>query len=508
MVEPEKGVEQKRKVARELRSAERRRRKRIILLLLLLLLILLLGGLGYYLREKELPLPSIEIAETERVLPPEFLFFFDGSPDHRMNRPTDVKVNPVNRLVYVTDTFNQRVSVFDEDGNFQFSFGDAGGTPLERPLYIAFDPDGNVWITERRNQKIFVFTPEGEFIKEFVPRNVDRNNWQPNAIYIEKDGTIYVSEIELNHHIQVFNPDGSLKLDFGESGAPDPVTQGPGLFNFPNGIVVDDRFIYITDSTNRRLQIFDKTGEFVQLVVTGGQPRGIDIGYQDRLHIVDAVGHNVLVYDKQGNLLTQFGKVGADRGQFFYPNGLGCDGRRIYIADTWNHRVDVWAWRPTVTTPPVARGVPGWIWFGLIPLFLIPFLFRRPRNVATRDFIERAIKEEKLGVVKKELKKLFVVESIYRDYADKEFEDIKMEDLLVQADYREKYFDEIKELDPEMDDETAASLALARHKRRRKRFFTESDELRAFADEYKIKTYNFEEFLDAFGYSLEKEEEK
>jgi sugar lactone lactonase YvrE len=490
------------KIVRQLKAAERMRRKRILLIILLILLLMLLLFLYFQLTKKEIPLPSIEIAQTERVLPPDFLFFFDGSPTHRMHRPTDVKVNKTNRLVYVTDTLNSRVSVFDEDGNFQFAFDKAGKVKLERPLYIAFDRDGNVYITERRNQKIFVFTPTGRFIREFIPKNVNRNAWQPNGIFIDTDNRVYVTEIELKHHIQVFDINGNLLLDFGESGAPNIMKAGIGLFNFPNGIVADDKFIYISDSTNRRVQVFTKQGKAVKIWPTGGQPRGIDIGYMDRIHIVDAVGHDVMVYDKDGNFLVQFGSVGNDRGQLFYPNGIGTSGRRIYVADTWNHRVDVWAWRPVVTAPPVAREIPSWSWLALL-LLLLPFLFRRPRNVASRDFISAAIERGKLHVVQKELKKLYVVDLVYETYKDAEVEGVKLGELLVVGRYPERYIEEIRNIDSSIDYETAATIALARHRRRKKRFFVESEVMRRVADEFKIRNYNLDEFLEAFGYEVE-----
>lgn len=494
---------EKRRLVVELKGKERRRRKRIFLMILLLLLVLLLALFYWFGRKKELPLPTIELAQVERVLPPEALFFFDGSPDHKMRRPTDVKVNPINRLVYVTDSFNSRISVFDVDGNFRFTFDKLDkGNKIKRPLYIAFDAKGNVWVTDRRWQKVFVFTEDGKFIREFIPKGVDRSRWQPNAIFIDKRGNIYISEIEQTHRVQVFSPDGDLLVDFGKVGSPDKMEQEPGVFAFPNGIAVDDKYMYITDSTNRRVQIFSLSGKFVKVIPSGGNPRGIAIGYMDRLHVVDAPGHNILVYDKKGNLLTQFGKVGAERGQTFYPNGIGTDGRRIYVADTWNHRIDVWAWRPTVVTPPLARRLPPWWWL-LLPLLLLPLLLRRRKSIATRDFIDRAIDEEKLSIVKKELKRLYVARALYEDFKELEIEGIKMEDFLKVGDYKERYLKEIKETDPSLSDEFAETLAMARTRRRRKRLFTESEELRYVADEFKVKNYNFDEFLDMYGYEEE-----
>lgn len=501
----EKEYERKRKAASELKGRNRRRRKRILLIFLMCTLIGLLFFLAWFDRQKEIPLPTIEVAQAERVLPPEFLFFFDGSPANRMQRPTDVKVNPKNRLVYVTDSFNRRISVFDRDGNFKYSFNSLDKEKkLKRPLYIAFDSVGNVWVTDRQWQKIFVFEPNGKFIREFIPSGINLKNWQPNAIAIDKNNNIYISEIEEEHRIQVFSPDGRLVLQFGRHGSPLKMTEGPGIFAFPNGIALLGKQMFITDSTNRRLQLFSTEGKHLKTIPMGGNPRGIALGYMDRLHVVDAAGHNVYVYDKDGNLLTQFGTAGADRGQFFYPNGIGTDGRRIYVADTWNHRIDVWAWRPVVVTPPIAKKIPPWAWL-LLPLLILPFFIRRPRNVATRDFIDKAIKEEKLSIVKKELKKLQVAEGVFKDFEGLEIEGIKMSELLRIGKYKEGYLEEIKEIDPSLIEENVIALAIARYKRRKKRLFAESEEVRFVADEFKIKNFNFFEFLDMCGYETKEE---
>jgi len=69
---------------------------------------------------------------------------------------------------------------------------------------------------------------------------------------------------------------------------------------------------------------------------------------RDRLHVVDAVGQNIKVYDVSGPepvFLFTFGDWGLDDGLFNYPNDIVLDQNgRLYIADRENNRVQVWSY--------------------------------------------------------------------------------------------------------------------------------------------------------------------
>ena len=68
--------------------------------------------------------------------------------------------------LYVSDTFNDRIEVFDADGKFIRTFGKAGDGPgyFARPKGIAIDGDGHVWVADAVQDRVQVFTPEGELL--------------------------------------------------------------------------------------------------------------------------------------------------------------------------------------------------------------------------------------------------------------------------------------------------------------------------------------------------------
>ena len=81
------------------------------------------------------------------------------------SKPTNVAVDQEG-LVYVTDTWNNRVEIFDPDGKFIRTWGKAGDGPgyFARPKGIAIDGDGHVWVADGMQDRVQVFSPEGQLL--------------------------------------------------------------------------------------------------------------------------------------------------------------------------------------------------------------------------------------------------------------------------------------------------------------------------------------------------------
>ena len=106
--------------------------------------------------------------------------------------------------------------------------------------------------------------------------------------------------------------------------------------------------IYVSDSNNGRLQVFDAEDNLLYTLGGLNLPRGMTIDGQGRLNVVDTVGQLVRVYNldsQPAEMLYELGDLGIGDGEFNYPNDIAADQNdRLYIADRENNRIQVWSY--------------------------------------------------------------------------------------------------------------------------------------------------------------------
>jgi len=119
--------------------------------------------------------------------------------------PTNVALDSDNNL-YVTDTYNNRVEIFDADGNFIRQFGRAGDRPgtFARPKGIAIDADGHVWVADAVQDTVQCFTPEGRLLIWMGGHGLMPGQFRTLAgLYIDKNNRIFTSE-QFPGRVQMF----------------------------------------------------------------------------------------------------------------------------------------------------------------------------------------------------------------------------------------------------------------------------------------------------------------
>ena len=194
--------------------------------------------------------------------------------------PKAISIHPHTKNVYVTEANNHRVQILTPDLTFIRMIGavDEEGKPrmgkgygeFNIPLGVAFDEAGRVYITDGPNDRIQVFTEDGEYIAQFG----DGRLKFPSVVCIDKNDILYVTEID-NHRISVFkimdSSETSLPHSLPVASSSEASTNcctlpkfltafGKKSTNEPfyyGGIAVDKRgVVYVTDSCNDELQIF------------------------------------------------------------------------------------------------------------------------------------------------------------------------------------------------------------------------------------------------------------
>jgi sugar lactone lactonase YvrE len=322
---------------------EDRRRRWLILFFLLLLLLLLLGILaGWYLLFRR-PIEDIIPPIGSEVVPTYSTSLYGAS------KPMGVAVSTTGDRIFVTESAGDRTTkVFDDGGNVIGVLDPPEDNTNHAPVYVAVNPaDDSVYVSDRATGKIYVYSKQGEYVRDFKPV-VEIPNWQPLGLAFSADGDLWVTDLSAPYHrIEVFGLDGTLKREIGNE----------GQFNFPNLVAFDEAGnAYVTNSNDGRLMILEPTtGTELAGISRGaaegnlGLPRGVAV--DDRLHlfVVDATGQTIHMYrigttaDWRPVFIGNFGTDGIEDGQFEYPNGIAVDRRgHVYVTDRENDRVQVW----------------------------------------------------------------------------------------------------------------------------------------------------------------------
>ena len=486
------------------------KRKLAIAILLALILAALAVYYFYYRSTKKL---ALDIAPTiADVVPmPQFLYAFSGTQKGRLQHPLGVLVD--GGRVYVADSRTGLVHSFNELGEDQRTFNTS---ETVTPLYIAKNPkDGMLYISDRRKRAVLKFTTAGEYKGEFDPKLPKKERpkfetggvqWAPVALAFDTDGTMFVTEILKGHRLLIFGPDGKFKKSVGDLGIVNDAAEGPEFFQFPNGLAVNDGLVYVADSNNRRIKIYDKNGAFKQIVVTAGLPRGLsflqrlpgDSGKAPaRYVVVDTLAHDGTIWSAKGEQLVSFGEQGILEGQFSYPNAVGVSPKnKMFISDSGNGRIQVWGWPAQASVVPIPRVPATWWPCLLVPalLALLWLLTRKRKFFATVDFFEAMVDTDTLDLLPDRRRAWFVTMADYERLSGIEQGDVRLADLLRGMEYSESDMQALREK-LEVDEETAIIVSIAR---RTKVFCTEDEELRRIARVLDIDVVNREEFIRRF----------
>jgi DNA-binding beta-propeller fold protein YncE len=193
---------------------------------------------------------------------------------------------------------------------------------------------------------------------------------QPSDIAVSSSGTIYAVD-GVNSRVSAYDRKGTFIFSFGKKG------ELGGEFNAPIGIGIssaDD--LYIADRGNQMIHIFGSKGRFKgKIDLSGHGVVPIDVAVDSTnglLYITDNKGHRVVVFNKSGKLVNEWGQRGEQDRDFRYPATIWLHGDKVYIADSLNSRATVYR-----TNGRFIRQVGSW--------GVLPGEFFRPKGVAVAD---------------------------------------------------------------------------------------------------------------------------
>lgn len=243
-------------------------------------------------------------------------------------------------VLYVADPGAQALWILDASRDRYARVTHIGEQALVSPVALALGPGGAVFIADTALKAVFLLDHDGVLIRSFATQGLER---PAGLAWDASKQQLYVLD-SLRHRIAVFDANGALLRNIGESG------NGDGQFNHPTHLELDaSGELLVTDALNFRIQAIDQKGGFLWKFGKTGNgagdfaaPKGIASDSAGHVYVVDALFDAVQIFDRQGQLLLGFGERGAGSGQFMLPRGIYISAEdKVYVADAYNQRIQV-----------------------------------------------------------------------------------------------------------------------------------------------------------------------
>lgn len=287
--------------------------------------------------------------EKFTALNPVQSFGEPGMGAGQLNRPRNLALAP-NGDIYVLNTDNARIDVFDGSGVYKFGFDNQAHGGFNQAWGIAVADDGSVFVADTWNHRMLKFSADGEYLLEWLANDPDSavaSFYGPRAVALDGRGRVYVTDTG-NKRIMIYDQDGKFLQSYGTVG------MSAGEFDEPVGIAVyQDTFMAIADTWNQRVQVFDISDPtlspkpLTSFDVSAWYSQSMDnkpyIAFTNdgRILFTDPEAGLIWLYTREGELILSFNAAGGGIDRLSMPVGLavGADGS-VWVVDTLGNHVN------------------------------------------------------------------------------------------------------------------------------------------------------------------------
>jgi DNA-binding beta-propeller fold protein YncE len=231
-------------------------------------------------------------------------------------------IDVFNGVIYVCDIGAGAIVTLDLKKNKMGYIGNSGNGKLLKPVNIKIDKALKyLYVADMGRKQVVLYNLQGKFIRaygkqgEFFPSDVD--------IYQD---FLYICDVK-KHMIQVINKkSGKLAFTIGKAGSK------KGELFHPTNICIADKKIYVSNTTNFRIEVFDLKGKFLTNFGRIGdrpgtftRPKGVAVDRDGRILVVDSAFENVQIFNKEFRLLLYMLGPGIERQNINLPAGISID---------------------------------------------------------------------------------------------------------------------------------------------------------------------------------------
>lgn len=258
------------------------------------------------------------------------LFEIKGTPAYPLDQPSDIVVSRKG-TIYAVDGPNSKISAYDQDGKFLFSFGNKGsrGGEFEAPIGIGISSSDDLYVADRGNQMVHIFDSNGRFKGKI---DLSSHDIVPIDVAVDSSNKLLYITDNKGHRVVVFSYTGKLVYEWGQRGEQDRD------FRYPATIWLRKDRVYIADSLNSRAVVYKTNGQFMRQIGSWGvlpgeffRPKGVAVDDDGKIYISDSFIDVIEVFSEEGRFLYVLGEGRKDIRRFTAPGGIFIKGKRLYV---------------------------------------------------------------------------------------------------------------------------------------------------------------------------------
>jgi len=251
----------------------------------------------------------------------DFLLGGDTDESKSLARPFSIAHRP-GEIIIADKTYHTIVFVDLEAREFN-ALSEVAGRMMLDPVSVFITPNGELLVADSQRNQVFVFNERNEYVGEYG----DGTTFRPLDAVVYGD-RVYVADLNASE-VEVLDRATGEVIDVISS-----IGSADGQLNKPTHLALDAAGnLFVTDSFNLRLQMFDPQGEFVKVIgwnVRGpgglARPKGLDVDRDGHLYIADVAFQVIQIFSVETrDALLYFGKAGQGPGGNHMPSDVHID---------------------------------------------------------------------------------------------------------------------------------------------------------------------------------------
>jgi len=260
----------------------------------------------------------------------------------QLAEPYGMAIDSKNNL-YVADQKVGAIFIFNTETRDLDMIKNKTHAHFQRIIGLAMDDGDRLFVSDPGLRHVLVFDSTHKATDVITDGMVE-----PSMLALDKENRLlYVSDINLDQ-VLVYDADTlKLKRKIGTTGHNHELTT-PGDLAKPSGLAVDQEGnLYVCDTLNDRIEVFDADGKFISTYGKNGdgpgyfaRPKGIAIDGDGHIWVADGMQDRVQVFNKEWQLLITFGGHGLLPGQFQGLVQIAIDkNNRVFTSEIYPGRV-------------------------------------------------------------------------------------------------------------------------------------------------------------------------